>query len=163
MAHLASQRGGIPPYTAPGALPVLLQTQQTVVWQGQYPPPDAIERYEKILPGSFDRMIRMAEQLQSAQIKEAESAQNYTQKDTKRGHWLGWSLSVIAIVGALGCLWLNYPWVAPAFLSLPVLAVAKALVESVKSQSSANVATTTIAPPPPDTPQPASALDNSTS
>ena len=40
----------------------LSQVQQTVqLWQGQYPPPEAIEHYEKVLPGSFDRMIAMAE------------------------------------------------------------------------------------------------------
>ena len=36
------------------------------------------------------------------------------------------------MVCALGCLFLDYPWVALAFVSIPVMAVAKALVESAK-------------------------------
>jgi hypothetical protein len=37
------------------------------------------------------------------------------------------------MVCALGCLFLDYPWVALAFVSIPVMAVAKALVESAKA------------------------------
>src|ERR1700722_7370195 len=29
-------------------------------WQGPYPPPHAIERYERALPGFFDRIVSMA-------------------------------------------------------------------------------------------------------
>ncbi|HUC12454.1 MAG TPA: DUF2335 domain-containing protein, partial [Stellaceae bacterium] len=50
-----------------GAVPMplaLMGAQQSVrLWQAPYPPPEAIERYEKVLPGSFDRMIKMAEGL----------------------------------------------------------------------------------------------------
>src|SRR5947208_2283302 len=58
-----------------GAVPIVLpvaQTQEVVqIWQGQYPPPESVEHYEKVLPGSFDRMIAMAERLQAAQIDES--------------------------------------------------------------------------------------------
>jgi uncharacterized membrane protein len=135
-----------------------VQAQQTVVWQGQYPPPEAVERYEKILPGAFDRMIRMAEQLQSAQIEEAKRALDYTQRDTKRGHWLGWSSGLVAIVGALCCLLLQYPWVASVFLGVPVLAVARALIESARSQpTGTNVIGTNVGPTPAPGPPPTEA------
>jgi uncharacterized membrane protein len=116
-------------------LPGIIDSAQQVHWQGPYPPPEAVERYEQILPGAFNRMISMAEQLQNAQIEQAGRALSFTQLDTKRGHWLEFFLSILAMGGAIGCLALEYPWVAVAFLSLPVMAVARALVESAKSQS----------------------------
>jgi uncharacterized membrane protein len=103
---------------------------------GPYPPPEAVERYEKVLPGSFDRMIKMAEQLQAAQIEETRRALEYAQADSRRGHWLGWWVAIFAMVGAVACLQFNYPWVAAVFLSVPVMAIAKAFVEATKSQAS---------------------------
>lgn len=104
-------------------------------WQGPYPPPEAVERYGKVLPGSFNRMITMVEQLQAAQIEETRKALDYTQADSRRGQWLGWSVAILAMGGALGCLHYDNPWVAAIFLSVPVMAVAKALIDSAKSQT----------------------------
>jgi len=119
------------PLTIPAA-----QTQQVVqLWQGQYPPPDAVEHYEKVLPGSFDRMIAMAERLQAAQIDESRRVHDYAQADSKRGHWLGAGSAVLAMLCALGALALGNPWVACAFISVPVMGVAKALVESTRKPS----------------------------
>jgi uncharacterized membrane protein len=114
-------------------LPVAQQTFQ--VWQGQYPPPDAVEHYEKVLSGSFDRMIAMAERLQAAQIEESRRAHDYAQRDSQRGHWLGFSTAIGAMVAASVALVLGYPWVAGVFISVPVMGVAKALVDSVKRSS----------------------------
>jgi hypothetical protein len=53
----------------PGFQPIAAQ-QTMQVWQGQFPPPDAIERYEKVLPGCFDRLLKMAENQITIQAKE---------------------------------------------------------------------------------------------
>ena len=120
-------QGGAPLIT--GAI-----TQSVQVWQGQYPPPDALERYEALSPGAFDRMMRMAEQLQAAQIENSRRALEYTRSDSRRAHWLGWATTVLAMGGALCSLWLGNGWVASAFLSVPVMAVARALIESGKRE-----------------------------
>ena len=128
------------PIFLPGAGGAVAQTQQIVqLWQGQYPPPEAIEHYERVLPGSFDRMIGMAERLQAAQIDESRRAHDYTHSDNRRGHWLGFFTAVFAMVCALGALALNYPWVSGVFISVPVMGVARALIESVRKPSSANL------------------------
>ena len=63
-----------------------VQAQQTLqVWQGPYPPPEAIERYEKILPGTFNRILTMAENLQQAQIDQSRNAIHFARQDTRRG------------------------------------------------------------------------------
>ena len=110
--------------TLPGIL------QETQHWTGPYPPPKTVERYERVLPGSFNRIISMAEQLQAQQISQAYLVLRNTQRDNRRGHWLGFLTTILAMVCALGCLFLDYPWVALAFVSIPVMAIAKALVES---------------------------------
>jgi uncharacterized membrane protein len=128
----------------------LVQTQMQV-WQSQYPPPDAAERFERILPGSFNRILGMAERLQEGQIEATERGQTYAMRDTRRAHWLGWSIAVLAMFGAVGCMLLNYPWgLAAVFLSVPVMGVAKALIETATSklQSPQLQAPTPPTPPP---------------
>ena len=73
----------------------------------------------------------MAEQLQAAQIEINENAVDYAHRDTVRGHWLGFVLATLGMAGSLGALVLGSPWVAGLFLALPVMSVAKALVDSV--------------------------------
>ena len=112
-------------------LPGILQEGQH--WAGTYPPPEAVERYERVLRGSFNRMVTMAEQLQAQQISQAYFVLRNTQRDNRRAHWLGFLTTILAMVCALGCLFLDYPWVALAFVSIPVVAAANALVESAKA------------------------------
>ena len=112
-------------------LPGILQEAQH--WTGPYPPPEAVERYERVLRGSFNRLVTMAEQLQAQQISQAYLVLRNTQRDNRRGHWLGFLTTILAMVCALGCLFLEYPWVALAFVSIPVMAVAKALVKLAKA------------------------------
>jgi uncharacterized membrane protein len=136
----------------PGALIGLQQALQ--IWQSPYPPPDAIERYEKINPGSFDRILKMVERLQAAQIEQTRIASQFTQNDTRRAQWLGFAVAITALLGALACLLLEYPWVAAVFLSVPVMTVARALIDSATAPSKSQPSTTqstTIPSPAPDT------------
>ena len=166
----AAARGALPyapgPASGPG-IPVMLpfampQAHQNVqLWQGQYPPPDAVQQYEKVLPGAFNRMVAMAEQLQAAQISETKRAQEFTQADARRGHWLGFAALVLGMLGAIACLAIGNPWVAAAFLSVPVMGVAKALIDSARAPSPSallNAATsetsTENSPPAPAPPSP---------
>ncbi len=122
-------------------MPGIVHQSQVQMWQGQFPPPEAVKEYEAVLPGSFDRMIRMAERLQDSQIDETKRAQDYTAVDTKRGHWLGFSATVAAVFGAviiaIVAAMTKEPGayaVAALLVAVPVMAVAKALIESVKIQ-----------------------------
>jgi uncharacterized membrane protein len=110
--------------------------QQTHVWQGQFPPPDAIERYEAVLPGAFDRLMKMAEEQQAAQIAQAKQANDYHRADIRRGHWLGAGVTLIAMSCALIALDMGSVVVATLFLSVTVMAVGRALIETTRSQQS---------------------------
>jgi uncharacterized membrane protein len=120
---------GVPPIQAT----IIAHQQQ--LWHGPYPPPDAVERYEKVLPGTFDRFIRMAEELQRAQIDQSASALNAQIRAASRGHWLGFAATALALAGAVLCVIYDQPYVALAFLSVPVMAVARALINSARSSS----------------------------
>lgn len=142
----------------PRAIPLAaLQSQQTVNWQGPYPPPDFVEHYEKILPGVFDRMIAMAEKLQEAQIADSKRIQDYTFSEAKRGHWLGFSAAIAAMACAIGAAVLHEPWVAVAFISVPVMGVAKALVDATKKSSPSEILAAAAPPPPAATTSPETA------
>jgi uncharacterized membrane protein len=92
-----------------------------------------VERYDAVQPGAFNRIIAMAEQLQEAQIAQSRRALDYSYFNGRRGHWLGWATTVLAMGGSLFCAWIGSPWVAGAFLRVPVMAVAKALIEAAKA------------------------------
>lgn len=121
--------GAYPPGPA-ADLPLLLERAQAQLWQSPFPPPDAVERYERVLPGAFDRILRMNEQLQAANVASLERAHRFMHVDMRRGHWLGFAISAGAMVAALGCVALHAPWVAGGFLALPVMGVARALIDS---------------------------------
>ena len=109
--------------------------QQVVQWQGPYPPPEAAERFEALHPGAFSQILAMAEHAQAAQIEANRTALEYAQKDARRGQWLGWSVSVVAVLAAVIVGIMGQPWLAAVFLSVPVLGVARALVDSGRASS----------------------------
>lgn len=98
------------------------------LWQGPFPPPAAMEHYERILPGFFERTLSMAERAQSAEIEQARLALEYARKDMRRGQLLGFVIAIGAILAALAALWMGNPWVATVFVSVPVMGVARALI-----------------------------------
>ncbi len=103
--------GGVPI----GMFPPQFALQQVQVWQGQFPPPDAIERYEQVMPGTFNRLMSMAERQQEASIASANDARSALRADTKRGHWLGFSITLLAMIGAVACAVLGQTIVARLF------------------------------------------------
>lgn len=116
----------------PPTIAAQLSVQQQ--WQGPYPPPDAAERFEKLQPGTFNRLVTMAEKLQDAQIEQSKMALEYQGDATYRGQMLGGGISAVALILAAIVGWLGYPWLAGAFVAVPVMGVAKALVESARQQ-----------------------------
>lgn len=49
--------------------------QQVQMWHAPFPPPQAVRDYEQVLPGSWDRLLTMAEESQAAQISTMREAQ----------------------------------------------------------------------------------------
>ena len=104
-------------FGVPGGTPVVGARATTVMqsWQGPYPPPEAIERYEKSLPGTFDRILSMAERMEAAQIAQSADALRSQANDVRRAHYLGAGLGAFAIAGAIVMGFAGQPWLAAAF------------------------------------------------
>jgi len=50
-----------------------------------FPPPQAVLEYEKALPGSWDRMLTMAEEAQAADIRNVQGKGEYLRRAFMRG------------------------------------------------------------------------------
>ena len=99
------------------------------------------------MPGAFNRLMVMAEKQQDASIAATTEARRAVIADTRRGHRLGFTVTLLAMVGAGGCAYLGQPWVAVTFLGVPVLSVANALINTAKAKPP-TVAPVAAAPPP---------------
>ncbi|NJO53846.1 MAG: DUF2335 domain-containing protein [Bacteroidales bacterium] len=104
-------------------------------FSGPLPPPSMLAGYDAVVPGSAERLLKMAEEsLQHAHAMDRElvAHQNRTlaceQTYRMSGLILGF-LAVIAVLALAGIFaWLGYPWLAAAFGGVTVAAVATAFV-----------------------------------
>lgn len=111
-------------------------------WSAPLPPPAALEQYDKIVPGGADRILQMAERAQAHRMECERIALECGRleigpslKMGSRGQWLGWTLAVIAIVGAAACGIWGAPWqVSVALVGVPVLGAVQAIVEGRRQQ-----------------------------
>jgi len=98
------------------------------MWMAPFPPPQAVLAYEKTLSGSWDRMLTMAEEAQAADIRNVQHKERYLSRAFARGQLFGFVAMLVAMGAALCCARLNQPWVAVTFLSVPVMAAARAFI-----------------------------------
>ena len=77
----------------------------------------------------------MTEYAQASQVEATERGQKLASIDVKRGHWMGWSVTVGAIAGAVVCTFAGHTDVAFALIGVPVLTVAKAFIDSARGKS----------------------------
>lgn len=115
----------------PPATPQLI-IQQTERWQSPFPAPEHVKQYEAVLPGTFDRIVRMTEQAQAAQLESERYALERLCADSRRGNYLGVAITVSAMLCSMICVFHNAMWIAGLFLSVPVMSVSKVLIESAR-------------------------------
>lgn len=111
-----------------------LQVQLQTV-QSPYPPPQYLKEYEALEKGSWNRILTLVEQAQAAQIKSVEAAQANMRADSQRGNYLGALVTTVAMGCALICALYGHPGVAGAFLSVPVMSVGRALIDSTRGRA----------------------------
>lgn len=108
--------------------------QEIQMWMAPFPPPQAVVEYEAMLPGTWERLLKMAEEAQAADIRNAQNNQQYDRRDFRRGQLLGVLALLAAMAGAMYCVKSNQPWVAAAFLSMTVMAVARSFIEPIRDR-----------------------------
>jgi uncharacterized membrane protein len=117
-----SQHSAVPPQLL---VQFGIPTQQS--WNAPFPPPDVVERYEAILPGTFGRIIEMAELGQKAQMDLLTHGQEHLSRDVARGHYLGAFICLCAIGSAIKCVELGSVTGAALFLGVPLFSVVLSL------------------------------------
>lgn len=132
-----------------------IQAQQS--WQGPFPPPEAVERYEKTLPGVFNRIVLMAEKMEAAQIEQSAIALENSASEGRRGQYLGAGIGALAIVCAALVGVFGNAWLGAAFLAVPVMGLGKSLVETAFARVNGNATSLqSVAAVPTVTPSPTS-------
>jgi uncharacterized membrane protein len=119
--------------------PTTQATKQQVIaqnWSGPLPPPDALARFDEIIPHGAERILRMTEQEQAHRMSNESAALQaniLNGKESlaiaKRGQLAGALVSVLSIVGAVFSVWIGaHPMVSIALVSVPILGMVKALI-----------------------------------
>lgn len=100
-------------------------------WAGPLPPPEALARFDQVIPHGAERIFKMAEAEQAHRIACEKEALAATVAEAKRGQWLGAIISVASLAGALLSVWFGAHWsVSVALVGVPIMALAKAIVDS---------------------------------
>lgn len=105
-------------------------------WQGPLPPPDALEKFNYIVENGAERVFRMAELEQQHRIDSERAALNSNIQAaasestiTARGHLLGASVSILAILASALTAYLGASWsVSVALVGVPLMSAVRALV-----------------------------------
>lgn len=103
-------------------------------FEGPLPPPDILARYENILPGIADRIVRMAEAEQNARhsaidqdAKNKSTLVDIAAKESagaleaqKKGQNIGLAISLVCVLCAIVCALMDKPTIVTcAFLAVP--------------------------------------------
>lgn len=108
-------------------------------WSGPYPPPNLLQGYEDVLPGSADRLIKMAEKQQDHRHYLEKIAIEGGSRRAWWGLWLGFVISLVVLgLGTLTILQ-GYEWVGGTVMGADVVALAGVFVYGQRQQSKERV------------------------
>jgi uncharacterized membrane protein len=117
---------------------VQAQVQQQILtisaqqWSGPLPPPEALEKYDKVIPGSAARLLQLTEKEQVHRHTMDQNVLATKAGDVKRGQYLGFLIGGAAVVGAIAVASFA-PWVSVALVGVPVASIVNAIVKGRKS------------------------------
>lgn len=100
-------------------------------WSGPLPPPEAIARFNDIVPNGAERIFKMAEDEQAHRIASENTGLVASIAEAKRGQLLGASISIFSLVSAIISIYLGAHWTVTVLLvGVPIMGLAKAIVDS---------------------------------
>ena len=73
---------------------------QAASFSGPLPPSPTFREYEDVLPGAADRILGMAERQAEHRQEWEKNALRSAQRDSMRVQWLGFSISLVALIAA---------------------------------------------------------------
>jgi uncharacterized membrane protein len=100
-------------------------------WSGPLPHPAALEQFNQIIPNGAERIIRLVEQEQAHRLQYEQDSLKASVRDTKRGQWMGWSISIAAVAGCIATVYIGaHPTVSVALVSVPIATIVIAIINS---------------------------------
>lgn len=114
--------------------PQAVVSRQEVSWSGALPPPGALREFDELIPNGAERIMRLTEQETAHRISYEDRALDANIAESRRGQWLGASISILALGCAIGAVALGSPYVAIAFLGVPVFSIIQAIVTTRSGQ-----------------------------
>lgn len=93
----------LPPKAVLDALPEHARASvvEAASFSGPLPPPSMYGEYDRVLPGSADRILSMAEKEQSHRISTENEALAASVKDSKLGQYFGFALATLCLGGGV--------------------------------------------------------------
>ena len=82
-----------------------LLTLQASQYHSPIPPPEIVAGYERVLPGSAERILAMAERQSGHRIRQEERVITSSIQREKTGQWMAFVLSLVVILGGIGLAW----------------------------------------------------------
>lgn len=111
-----------------GKVTQLIISQQLTTFQGPLPPPDVLREYQKIMPGSPDRFLKLVEKEQ----EQTHAKENLIIDSQIRQNWAGMIIgAVLIILFFIGAIWLalkDHDTVAGIIFSTTIIAIATIFV-----------------------------------
>lgn len=97
-------------------------------WSGPLPPPQAIQKFEEILPGAANRILEMTEKQSAHRIDMEKKVVERGSIHSLLGMIFGFIISVIAIVGGIYLIINDYVWPGVAMITLDLVGLASIFV-----------------------------------
>lgn len=110
--------------------------RQEVAWSGALPPPGALREFDELIPNGAERIMQLTEKETAHRISYEDRALTANIGESRRGQWLGAGISLVALFCGIGAVALGSPYVAVAFLGVPVFSIIQAIVTTRSGQSS---------------------------
>ncbi len=103
---------------------------QAASFKGPLPPPALFERYDAVLPGSAERILRLAEKEQAHRQEWEMTVLRAQKSDVRRGQWMGFALGMTGMIVAAVCALYGLPYVAGASLGTVSVGILTAFLRS---------------------------------
>ena len=99
----ATAAGNLPPQAVLDSLPAHVRTSvlEAASFSGPLPPPSEFGEYNRVHPGSADRILAMAENEQQHRISTERTALAASVRSSKLGQYFGFALAVFCIGGGV--------------------------------------------------------------
>lgn len=130
MAQEIENRPDILSVSPPGSTPSNKTLLAHAAWSGPLPPPDALRGFDAVIPGSAERILKMAETEQNHRLDMEQRGLTAEISDTRRGQFLGALIAVVALGAAAYSAAIGAHWsVSVALVGIPLMGVVKAIID----------------------------------